>query len=331
MNSPLRVGLIGAGRIGLRHAHNLLANPNARLVAVHDLDHGAAERAAAGVARIAADEAGVLEAADVDAVVIASPTPEHAGQIVRAAEAGKAIFCEKPVTLDLASTRAAMARVTALGVPFQIGFNRRYDPTFAAIAADVHAGAIGTPESYRGISTDAAPPPEAYIAVSGGLFVDSAIHDFDLARFVMGEISHVTTLGRVLIDPAFARHGDVDTAIVTLSFASGAIGVIQNSRRARFGHQVRVEVYGELGRVEGEDSHTPRIVRSDAAGVHTPHVAGFLERFAAAYRAEIDAFVANVRRGEPCTPGATDAIAALAIAEAATRSLASGAPEAVAT
>lgn len=323
---PLRVGLIGCGRIGALHARTLAALPGARLTRVYDADPAAASAAAGADATVADGERDVLAAPDVDAVVIASPTPLHVRQIVTAAEAGKAVFCEKPVALDLAATREAMARVERLGVPFQIGFDRRYDPTFAAVARTVHEGGIGRPEAYRGLATDPAPPPEDYLAVSGGLFVDSAIHDFDMARFVMGEVRRVHALGRALVDPMFERLGDVDTSVVTLEFVSGALGVIQNSRRTVHGHEVRVEAYGSAGKVVGDDGVAPKAWRSDVDGVHAHHVASFLDRFAEAYRAELAAFVDAVRGGLAPTPGPRDAVRALAIAEAATASLARGEP-----
>jgi myo-inositol 2-dehydrogenase/D-chiro-inositol 1-dehydrogenase len=326
MSAPVRIGVVGAGRIGALHARTVAALPGARLVRVYDADPEVAAAAAGPDVEVARDEAHVLTSADVDAVVIASPTPEHDRQIRLAADAGKAIFCEKPVTLDLASTRAAMAAVEASGVPFQIGFNRRYDPTFAALAEGVRDGRIGRPEAYRGVATDPAPPPESYVAVSGGLYVDMAIHDFDLARWIMGEVRTVHALGRALTDPLFERQDDIDTSIVTLAFASGALGVIQNSRRSSYGHEVRVEVFGAEGKVVGDDPFDPKVWRADADGVHARHVAGFLDRFAEAYRAELVAFVRAVAENRTPTPGPRDAVRALAIAATADASRRRGEP-----
>lgn len=325
-SDPLRVGLVGVGRIGALHARTVAALPGARLVRVFDADPLVAGAAVGPGVEVARDETDVLTAADVDAVVIASPTPEHDRQIRRAANAGKAIFCEKPITLDLASTRAAMATVEETGVPFQIGFNRRYDPTFAALARSVRDDRIGRPETYRGVATDPTPPPESYVAVSGGLYVDMAIHDFDLARWIMGEVRTVHALGRALTDPLFERQDDIDTSIVTLEFASGALGVIHNSRRSSYGHEVRVEVFGSKGKVVGDDSVEPKLGFADAEGIHARHVAGFLERFADAYRAEVAAFVAAVVENRAPTPGPGDAVRALAIAEAANASRRRGEP-----
>ncbi len=320
--APLGVAVIGAGRIGALHARHLLGSiEGARLALVVDADEGVARRASAGVAEVATEYDAALTHADVDAVLIASPTVFHAAQLVAAAEAGKAIFCEKPVADSLAGTRAAMAAVEGAGVPFQIGFNRRFDPAYAEVARAVHAGELGRLELFRSQSTDPRPAPEAYIAASAGLFHDSVIHDIDMARFVSGEVERVHALGRVLVDPVYERYGDVDTSVITLEFASGALGVLMNSRRTVYGHDLRLEVHGALGKVVAEDERATKVWRYGKGGVRGDFYDHFLDRFIDAYRLEVQAFVDAVASGRPPSPGAVDAVESLRIADAAVLSL----------
>lgn len=317
----LGFGVVGAGRIGTLHAHHLSgAVRNARLVAVYDADAGAAERAA-GNAKVTGSFEELLAEPAVDAVLIASPTTLHAAQIRAAATAGKAIFCEKPVALDLGETVTAMEVVRAAGVPFQIGFNRRYDPAYAALAKGVHAGEIGKVELFRSQSTDPAPSPVSYIATSGGFYRDSVIHDIDTAQFVAGPIERVTALGRVLVVPEYAEVGDIDTSVLTLEFASGALGVLINSRRTVHGHDLRVEVHGERGKLVAEDVQRTKLWHYGAEGVTTDTYYHFMDRFLDAYRLEVQAFVDAVLVGEEPTPGPNAAIDSLRVADAATLSL----------
>lgn len=329
--APLRFGVLGTGRIGARHARNLAgAIDGAILAQVYDADAAAARAAAAHHgATVASSVQALLASSEIDAVLIATPTPLHAEQIEAAADAGKAIFCEKPVALGAADTVRAMRRVREAGVPFQIGLNRRYDPHFGALAAAVHAGQIGRPEMFRSLSSDPAAPPAAYLAVSGGLYRDSAIHDLDLARHVMGEVSAISVTAAVLVDPVFAEHDDVDTSVLTLTFASGAIGVIQNSRRTVHGHEVRVEVLGELGKLTAEDARPSKVWHADANGIHGDFTRDFLERFRDAYRLELQAFVDAVREQRPPSPGPDDAEASLALALTADLARRSGRTEPV--
>ncbi len=328
--ASLGVAVVGAGRIGALHARHLLgAVEGARLVMVVDPDAAAAERAAAGAARTAAAIEEALHEPGVDALVIASPTDRHFEQLQAASAAGKPVFCEKPVARTLATTEAALRAVVSAGVPFQIGFNRRFDPAYAEVARAVRAGEVGRVELFRSQSTDPAPPPEEYVAVSGGFFRDSVIHDLDTARFVAGEVTHVTALGRVLVDDRFARHRDVDTSVVTLEFASGALGVVMNSRRAVYGHDLRVEVHGSSGRLVAEDERATKVWRYDAKGMHGDFQSHFLVRFREAYRRELEAFVRALREGREPEPGPRDAVESLRLAEAAQASLESGARVAV--
>jgi len=320
--ATLGVAVVGAGRIGALHASHLLGGvPGARLVRVVDPDPAAAERAAGGVAAVSARLEDALSDPAVDAVVVASPTDRHVEQLRAVAAAGKAVFCEKPVARTLAGTEEALRAVEAAGVPFQIGFNRRFDPAYAEVARAVKAGEIGAVELFRSQSTDPAPPSEEYVAVSGGFYRDSVIHDLDTARFVAGEVTHVTALGRVLVDDLFARQRDVDTSVATLEFASGALGVVMNSRRAVYGHDLRVEVHGSRGRLVAEDERATKVWRYDARGMHADFQGHFLVRFKEAYRRELEAFVRAVLRGEDPSPGVRDAVESLRLAEAAQLSL----------
>lgn len=322
MKENLGFGVVGAGRIGLLHARNLAgAIDGARLACVMDASLGAAQKAAFAGATVTQDLNTLLSDSRVDAVLIASPTTLHAAQIRAAAEAGKAIFCEKPVALDLAETEAALAAVEARGLPFQIGFNRRFDAGFAGVARAVHAGDLGRVEMFRSQSSDPTPPPESYVATSGGLYLDSVIHDLDMARFVAGDIERVTALGRVLVAPYLSDYGDVDTSILTVEFASGAIGVIQNSRRTVHGYDLRLEVHGERGKLVSEDERATKVWRYGQDGIRGDYVYYFIERFRDAYRAEVQAFVDAVREGRSPTPGPRDAVEALRAALAARRSL----------
>jgi len=322
VNAPLGFAVIGAGRIGALHARHLAgAVEGARLTLVVDVDENAARAAAVGGAAALTDVDEALVHPRVDAVVIASPTSVHAEQLRAAALAGKAIFCEKPVADDLHSTSAALAVVEGQGVPFQIGFNRRFDPAYAEVARAIGAGEYGKVELFRSQSTDPRPAPEVYIAASAGFFRDSVIHDLDTARFVVGEVERVTALGRVLVDPLYAKYGDVDTSVITLEFAGGALGVLMNSRRTVYGHDLRVEVHAERGKLVAEDERATKLWRYDAHGLHGDFYDHFLDRFRDAYRVELQAFVDAVRAGRPPEPGAHDAIETLRLADAATRSL----------
>ena len=258
MKGELKVGLIGAGRIGRVHAENLVYRiPEAELIAVSDIFVDAAERLAAEFGVTAhQDHRRILEDERVDAVLICSSTDTHAQFIEDAAKAGKQIFCEKPIALDLGKIDRALATVDQAGVKLQVGFNRRFDPSFRRVQEIVAAGEIGEPQILRITSRDPAPPPIEYVQVSGGIFLDMTIHDFDMARFLMGrEVESVYAAGEVLIDPAIGQAGDVDTAVITLHFENGALGVIDNSRQALYGYDQRVEVFGSGGLVTADNDY----------------------------------------------------------------------------
>ena len=242
----LRIGLLGCGRIGQVHAASITATPGATLAALADALPEAAEKLARRTGAEVREAAAILAAKDIDAVLIATPTDSHFDQIRQAAENGKAIFCEKPVDMSVDNIRRLTDIVERAGVPFMTGFNRRFDPSFAALRARLNAGAIGAVELAIITSRDPAPPPLSYIERSGGLFRDMMIHDFDMARFLMGEeFTRLSAVGSALVDPAIGAAGDVDTAAVTLTTASGRICQITNSRRAAYGYDQRIEVHGK--------------------------------------------------------------------------------------
>jgi len=327
----LRIAVIGVGRIGSMHAELLARRiDGAELVAVADADAAAAVAVAAalGVAAVTAEEALAL---DADAVAICSSTDTHTDLVVAAAQAGKAIFCEKPVSLDLAEVDRALSAVDAAGVPFQIGFNRRFDPAHQAVHDAVAAGTIGRPQLVRISSRDPAPPPLAYVEVSGGIFLDMTIHDFDMARFVArSEVVEVFARGGA-VDEGFAAAGDVDTALVTLVHENGCLTSIDNSRRAVYGFDQRVEVFGSDGMAASENplAHTAVVRTAEGSRSATlPYF--FLERYIPSYVREWEAFVAAVESGRTPLVTAADARAPLAIGLAAWRSLREHRPVAVA-
>jgi myo-inositol 2-dehydrogenase/D-chiro-inositol 1-dehydrogenase len=330
----LRIGVIGVGRIGRLHA-DLLARqvPGASVTVIHDAREETARAVAdeLGVATAAgADE--LLAADEVEAVAICTSTATHADLIVAAARAGKAIFCEKPVSLQLAEVDRALAAVDEAGVPFQIGFNRRFDPAHAAVAAAVADGTVGEPHLVRISSRDPAPPPTAYVGTSGGIFLDMTIHDFDMARFVTGsEVVEVFARGAVRIDPAFADAGDVDTAVVTLVHANGCLTTIDNSRQAVYGYDQRVEVFGATGMAASDNppAHSALVrTAGGARGATLPYF--YLERYVPSYVREWEAFVAAVSEGRTPPVTGADARATLVIGLAAARSMREGRPVRVA-
>jgi myo-inositol 2-dehydrogenase / D-chiro-inositol 1-dehydrogenase len=324
--STVGVGVIGVGRIGRMHA-DLLARqiPGAALAAVHDADPAAA-RAVAAPAFDGVDE--LLADPSVDAVAICSSTETHADLIVAAARAGKAIFCEKPISLDLAEVDRALGVVAQCAVPFQIGFNRRFDPAHQAVYEAVARGDVGEPQLVRISSRDPAPPPMDYVRGSGGIFLDMTIHDFDMARFVTGsEVVEVYARGAVHVDPAFDEAGDVDTALVTLVHESGCLTAIDNSRQAVYGYDQRVEVFGSRGMAASENplAHTAVVRTANGTSMSAlPYF--FLERYIPSYVREWAAFVDAVASGTAPPVTGADARAPLVIGLAAWRSLTEGRP-----
>ena len=327
----LRFGLLGAGRIGQIHGRNIAASDDARLVAVADVDGKAAAALADKTGAEVRDAGAIIDAGDIDALVIGTPTDTHASLIEAAAKAGKAVFCEKPV--DLASKRVerCLKVVDAAGIPLMIGFNRRFDPNFAALKQRIAKGAVGKVEIVSIMSRDPAPPPVSYIARSGGLYRDMMIHDFDMARFLLGEEPvEVMAYGSALVDPAIGKAGDVDTALVMMKTASGKLAQISNSRRAAYGYDQRIEVHGSDGMARAQNIHETTV---EIAGKHgftvDPVQNFFLERYADAYRLELAAFIAAVTKKKKPSPNGHDGLAAQRLADAATKSRESGKPVAV--
>lgn len=328
-HAPVRIGILGTGRIGAMHADLLAGRVEGAAVAmVYDASAQRAREVAAGLheARVATDPAELLGAPDLDAVAICSSTDTHADLVVAAAQAGKAIFCEKPISLELADIDRALAAVERAGVLLQVGFNRRFDPSHRAVRDAVAAGEVGAPELVRISSRDPTPPPLEYVRVSGGIFLDMTIHDFDMARFVTcSDVLEVFARGAVRVDPAIGEAGDLDTVVVTLTHENGALTVIDNSRRSSYGYDQRVEVFGSEGVVASENPLAHTAVLRNAAGSRAaalPHF--FLERYAASYLAELQAFVEAVRSGGPSPVGGADGRAPIAIGLAAWRSVREG-------
>jgi myo-inositol 2-dehydrogenase/D-chiro-inositol 1-dehydrogenase len=295
----LRFGVIGAGRIGKIHAENLATRiPGVAVVAVADVDLKAAQDVAAHLHIPVAveDYHAILSDPTIDAVAICSSTDTHAKIVIETAQAGKHIFCEKPIDHDLAKIDAALDAVEKAGVKLQIGFNRRFDPNFRKVHAMVVEGKIGTPHIVRITSRDPAPPPVSYVKVSGGMFLDMTIHDFDMARYLSGsEVEEVYVAAGVMVDPGIGESGDVDTAIITLKFANGAIGTIDNSRRAVYGYDQRVEVFGSNGMIQAHNNTPDNDVYFNADGVHSAKpLYFFLERYMESFIAEMKEFVQSI-------------------------------------
>lgn len=325
------MALIGAGRIGRLHAENLRRRiPDAEVVAVADVVEEAARKLAAelGIPHAYGDPAPIFEDPKIEAVLICSSTDTHAQFIEQAAQAGKHVFCEKPIALDLERIDRALAAVEQAGVILQVGFNRRFDPSFAEARRLVQSGAIGKPHVLRITSRDPAPPAIEYIKVSGGIFLDMTIHDFDMARFLLGEeVVEVFATGAVLVDPKIGEAGDIDTAVVNLCFESGALGVIDNSRKAVYGYDQRVEVFGEQGMIRVENPKPHQAVMSNADGDHAPPLLHFfLERYTDSYVRELEAFLASIREGKEPQVTGRDGKIPVVIGYAAKRSLAEGRP-----
>lgn len=325
----LRVGLIGYGRIGAMHA-DLLSRfvEGAEPVAVYEPAPGPARRAAAELGVPAVEDESALFAAGIDAVAICSSTATHPRYIRMAARAGVAAFCEKPISLDLGEAAAAVEAAEAAGIPLVVGFNRRLDPAHRAVREGVGRGEVGEPWQVLIISRDPEPPPAGYLADSGGLFRDMTIHDFDMARYLLGEEVvevHATAAG--LVSEAAAAAGDVDAAFVALRYESGALGMIVNCRAAAYGYEQRIEVNGSKGQLAALDPPRRRTRLATAAGFATPALRHFfIERYRESYLSQWEEFLA-VTRGEE-SPAATgrDGYAALALAEAAQQSHDTGRP-----
>ncbi|AJY46177.1 inositol 2-dehydrogenase [Martelella endophytica] len=322
----IQIALLGAGRIGKVHARAIAATPGVALAAVADAMPEAAEAisAAYGAPALSIDQ---IEADDsIAAVIICTPTPTHADLIERFVKAKKAVFCEKPIDLSVERVRACLDVVRAENGTLMLGFNRRFDPHFRAVRKAIDDGAIGDVEMVQIVSRDPAPPPPAYVMASGGIFRDMTIHDFDMARFLLGEeIDSVMASASSLVDPEIGKAGDYDSASIILTTASGRQCSISNSRRATFGYDQRIEVLGSLGSVAAENQRPVSIEIANAKGFQRPPLYDFfMTRYVEAYAAEIAAFAAALQDGVPASPGGDDGLKALVIAEAALKSVREG-------
>jgi myo-inositol 2-dehydrogenase/D-chiro-inositol 1-dehydrogenase len=324
----LKVGLLGAGRIAGVHATAITSHPQSELSAVSDFHPEAAEKLAAQYGAVARSTEEIIADPEIEAVLIATSTDTHSDLMEAATRAGKAVLCEKPVDLSLERARACQNVVDATGCPVMIGFNRRFDTNFGALKQALTAGEIGKAELLSITSFDPAPPPVAYIKVSGGIFRDMMIHDFDMANFVMGSAPvSITATASSIVDPEIGAAGDFDTAIVTLRYEGGELAVIKNSRRAVYGHDQRVELLGSKGLLQAQNMLENTVVKSGIHGVTgAKPTYFFLERYMQAYKAEWSAFVSAITEGAALPVTLSDGVLALAMAEAATKSAKTGQP-----
>ncbi len=323
----ITVGVLGAGRIGRLHSENLFRMPGVRVKAITDpfVDFSVWPP---GEVATGTDPELVLDDPEIEAVLICSPTPTHAPFTEAAAKTGKHIFCEKPVDLDPDRIRRTLSVVEAAGVKMQVGFNRRFDPTFARVRQAVIDGDIGDIHIVKITSRDPEAPPVSYVQTSGGIFLDMTIHDFDMVRFVTGsEVEEVHAMGAVLIDPAIGEAGDVDTAVTTLKMANGALAVIENSRQAVYGYDQRVEAFGSKGSAEAGNETANRVTLSGVGGVRRDNpLYFFLQRYQVSFVAELEAFFACIR--DDCEPpvGGRDGLMSVLVGLAAAKSMAENRP-----
>ena len=324
----INIGILGCGRIGQVHAASVMRLEGVRVAAVADAFPAAADALASktGAQIMTADD--MINSAGVDAVVIGTPTDTHYDLIHAAARAGKAIFCEKPVDMSADRIRECMKIVDETGVLFLTGFNRRFDPNFAAIQHRIRNGEIGEVEIVTILSRDPNPPPISYIKSSGGIFRDMMIHDFDMARFLLGEEPvQIFAVGAALVDPEIGKAGDVDTAAVTMKTASGKVCQISNSRRASYGYDQRVEVHGAKGMLRAENVLENAVeVATETGFRRAPTLNFFLERYDTAYLNEMQHFIDAIDGQAALSPTIEDGLRAQVIADAATESLRTGTP-----
>jgi myo-inositol 2-dehydrogenase/D-chiro-inositol 1-dehydrogenase len=321
----LRFGILGAGRIGRVHAETLAFRlPEAEIAAIADINPEAARALAArcAIPRVADSATEIFADPGIDAVLICTSTDTHAGLIVQAAEAGKHIFCEKPVSLSLEKIDTSLAAVDKAGVKLQVGFNRRFDSNFIRVRQAVSSGEIGTPNLMHIVSRDPAPPPLTYLRPSGGLFLDMMIHDFDMARYLLGdEVEQVYTAATVMVDPGFAKEDDFDTAVVVLHFKSGAIGTIDNSRKATFGYDQRVEILGSKGKIASENRYPNQVMVSGEKCVYTDLPLNFfMQRYTESFALELELFVKSVLEDKPTAVTGADSRVPVVMALAARKS-----------
>lgn len=330
MANKTTIGIIGAGRIGKMHAENITNYSHVRLKAISDINTENIENWAKdlNIDNVVNDYNLIINDKEIDAIFVCSPTNTHAEIIIAAASKGKHVFCEKPISFSLEETREILSVVEKNKIKFQVGFNRRFDRNFLKIHDLVKKGQIGSPHVIKITSRDPAPPPRAYLEVSGGLFFDMSIHDFDMARYLANsEVEEVYATGANLIEDYIKEIGDIDTAIITLKFANGALGVIDNSRQAVYGYDQRVEVFGERGNLTCENDQPTTVELSNEKGIHKDKLKNFfLERYEDAYHFETKSFIKAIREDLPLICDGNDGLQAELIAKAAKQSYIEGVP-----
>jgi len=325
MGKKLKIGVIGAGRIGKLHVNNLVNRvPDAEVVAVSDVYLEGAKKLAesCGIPKVYNDYKELLADPEVEAVFVCSSTDTHSEISLAAAKAKKNIFCEKPIDHDIAKIKAVLDEVKKAGVKYQVGFNRRFDRNFKHVHEVVAGGGIGDVQIVKVTSRDPEAPPVSYVKVSGGIYVDMTIHDFDMVRYLSGsEVTEVSAVGTCLIDPEIGKAGDVDTCIITLKFANGALGVIDNSRQAAYGYDQRIEVFGSKGQImaDNETANNTTLYTSEGVYKEKP-LFFFLERYNEAFIEEEREFVDACLNGKDTPVGAFDGLQPVLIAIAAQKS-----------
>ncbi len=327
----LNIGIIGAGRIGKVHMQSITYNvPKARVLGITDVFKDGLQELADkyGIPKVYADYKEMLADSEIDAVLVCSSTDTHADISIEAAQAGKHVFCEKPVDLTPEKVQAVIDAVAKAGVKLQVGFNRRFDHNFAHVRSLINEGKVGNLELIKITSRDPEPPPAEYAAVSGGMFLDMTIHDFDMARFLAGsDVTEVYASAACLVDPAIGEAGDIDTAIINLKFENGALGVIDNSRRAAYGYDQRIEVFGSLGAAMAANDTPTNVTVMNADGVTTDKpLYFFLERYMQSFRDEMIQFVDAVLEDKPTPTTGNDGLNSILVALAAKKSVAEGRP-----
>ena len=327
----LNIGIIGAGRIGKVHMQSITYNvPTAKVLGITDVFKDGLQELADkyGIEKVYADYKEMLADKDIDAVLVCSSTDTHADISIEAAKAGKHVFCEKPVDLTPEKVKAVIDAVAEAGVKLQVGFNRRFDHNFAHVRSLINEGKVGNLELIKITSRDPEPPPAEYAAVSGGMFLDMTIHDFDMARFLAGsDVTEVYASATCLVDPAIGEAGDVDTAIINLKFENGALGVIDNSRRAAYGYDQRIEVFGSLGAAMASNDTPTNVTVMNSDGVTTDKpLYFFLERYMQSFRDEMVQFVDAVLNDKPTPTTGLDGLNSILVALAAKKSVKEGRP-----
>ena len=327
----LNIGIIGAGRIGKVHMQSITYNvPTAKVLGITDVFKDGLQELADkyGIEKVYDDYKEMLADKDIDAVLVCSSTDTHADISIEAAKAGKHVFCEKPVDLTPEKVQAVIDAVAEAGVKLQVGFNRRFDHNFAHVRSLINEGKVGNLELIKITSRDPEPPPAEYAAVSGGMFLDMTIHDFDMARFLAGsDVTEVYASATCLVDPAIGEAGDVDTAIINLKFENGALGVIDNSRRAAYGYDQRIEVFGAKGAAMAANDTPTNVTVMNAEGVTTDKpLYFFLERYMQSFRDEMVQFVDAVLNDKETPTTGVDGLNSILVALAAKKSVKEGRP-----